>query len=179
MANERVLVVDVSLVDENGIKHPAGRSPITIHQDEKYGVLTINELVLHVPTLKMENTNRVILSQDAYMDVMQSTAKRILGIEDTGVDNKIRKSGGVFYRHMMFYFMYHTVTISTEKIGKMFGKTHATVLHGKNRFIERLITDKRSYQIAKLFADGMLENGYPQPSNVLETTMATNKKLWK
>jgi hypothetical protein len=179
MENQRVLVVDVSVVDEKGVKHPAGRSPITIHQNEKYGVLTINELVLHVPTLKSEDSNRVILNQDAYMDIMQSTAKRVLGIEDTGVDNKIRKAGGVFYRQMMFFFMYHTVTITTGKIGKMFQKNHATVIHGKNRFTERLVTDKRTHDIAQFFADSMLELGYAQPKNILETTMATNKKLWR
>lgn len=180
MSNQKEVVVDVSIIDERGQTHKAGKCPVMIHQNEDFGVLTISELVLHIPSLSSIQSNKVVLDQEAYLETLEATALQILGLDGNDENHNTRKRNFVLYRHILSFFMYHTSTLTTGRIGKRLGgKDHASVLHGARRILTLLESDKKTYQIVEHFTEAMSQLGYNQPKNTFKAKTAKMNKLWK
>lgn len=84
---------------------------------------------------------------ETYSDISDSIiekAKEI--IKEFNLAGKSRKTEDVLRRQIMFYYMYKNTKLKLQKLGKLFGKDHATVLHNIRCFKENKKYNKNIFQ---------------------------------
>ena len=95
---------------------------------------------------------------------------QVYGIELADLMSKARHRILVEPRQVLFYILHKKLNIPCVKVGKMFNKNHATVLHGANNILNWMENDK---ELRKRVNGVMIRNDYFALDNKIETSRNT------
>ena len=95
---------------------------------------------------------------------------QVYGIELADLMSKARYRILVEPRQVLFYILHKKLNIPCVKVGKMFNKNHATVLHGANNILNWMEQEK---ELRERVTGVLLRNDYFGLSNNIETSRDT------
>ena len=94
----------------------------------------------------------------------------VYGIELSDLMSKARHRILVEPRQVLFYILHKKMNIPCEKVGKMFNKNHATVLHGANNIKQFMKYEKH---LRERITGVLIRNDYFALTNNIETSKDT------
>jgi chromosomal replication initiator protein len=90
-----------------------------------------------IPSFEYKNKSNEIRTDNIIKDVCD-----VYGIELNELFSNARHRILVEPRQVLFYILHKKLNIPCQKVGKIFGKHHATVLHGANQMKNWMEFDK-------------------------------------
>ncbi|NQY43563.1 MAG: hypothetical protein HRT87_09500 [Legionellales bacterium] len=114
------------------------------------------------PNLEYNLQSNVIKTDNIINDVC-----RIYGIELNDLMSKSRLRILVEPRQVLFYILHKKLNIPCQKVGNMFGKNHATILHGANVMKNYMEFDK---ELRKRVIGVIVRNDYSALDRNIKTS---------
>ena len=107
---------------------------------------------------------------DVKIDNIIADVCEVYGIELADLMSKARHRILVEPRQVLFYILHKKLNIPSVKVGKMFNKNHATVLHGANNIKTFMENEK---DLRERVTGVLLRNDYFGLTNEIETSRDT------